>query len=179
MTTPTQIRDTAALDTRTLVTWLAAQQRRVLGILDGLDDQALRRAVLPSGWSCAGMVQHLTVMTQFWLIEVMTGIASDRPDGDDDFCVHDRPISPILENYKDQFQLAISLIQDVSLDTPPACWPKDLFGEWRLDNLLEVLLHVLIETTCHAGHLDAARELIDGRTWNYDEGRLSERPSPT
>ena len=28
-----------------------------------------------------------------------------------------------------------------------------------------VLLHVIAETACHAGHLDAARELIDGQTW--------------
>jgi hypothetical protein len=28
-----------------------------------------------------------------------------------------------------------------------------------------VLLHVVTETACHAGHLDAARELTDGRTW--------------
>jgi len=26
-------------------------------------------------------------------------------------------------------------------------------------------LHVITETACHAGHLDAARELIDGRRW--------------
>jgi hypothetical protein len=24
---------------------------------------------------------------------------------------------------------------------------------------------VITETACHAGHLDAVRELIDGRTW--------------
>ena len=29
----------------------------------------------------------------------------------------------------------------------------------------EVLLHVITETATHAGHLDAARELLDGRTW--------------
>lgn len=27
------------------------------------------------------------------------------------------------------------------------------------------MLHVIKETACHAGHLDAARELIDGRQW--------------
>jgi len=27
------------------------------------------------------------------------------------------------------------------------------------------MLHVIKETGCHAGHLDAARELIDGRQW--------------
>jgi hypothetical protein len=29
----------------------------------------------------------------------------------------------------------------------------------------EIILHVITETAVHAGHLDAARELIDGRTW--------------
>jgi hypothetical protein len=27
------------------------------------------------------------------------------------------------------------------------------------------MLHVITETACHAGHLDAARELIDRRQW--------------
>jgi len=42
-------------DTRALLPWLVAQQRRIRGILDGLDDHTLRQPVLPSGWSCAGM----------------------------------------------------------------------------------------------------------------------------
>lgn len=36
--------------------------------------------------------------------------------------------------------------------------------EWRLPDLRAVVLHVITETACHAGHLDAARELLDGRT---------------
>ena len=35
----------------------------------------------------------------------------------------------------------------------------------HLDDLRHVLLHVIAETACHAGHLDALRELIDGRQW--------------
>jgi len=31
--------------------------------------------------------------------------------------------------------------------------------------LRKTILHVITETACHAGHLDAVRELIDGRTW--------------
>jgi hypothetical protein len=34
-----------------------------------------------------------------------------------------------------------------------------------MDSLRTIMLHVITETACHAGHLDAARELIDGRTW--------------
>jgi len=29
----------------------------------------------------------------------------------------------------------------------------------------EIILHVISETACHAGHLDAVREIIDGRQW--------------
>ncbi len=31
--------------------------------------------------------------------------------------------------------------------------------------LRRAVLHVITETACHAGHLDAVRELMDGRTW--------------
>jgi hypothetical protein len=27
------------------------------------------------------------------------------------------------------------------------------------------MLHVIAETACHAGHLDAVREILDGRQW--------------
>jgi hypothetical protein len=51
------------------------------------------------------------------------------------------------------------------MDTPPAWWPEDQFGSRRLHSLEELVLHVITETACHAGHLDAARELIDGKQW--------------
>jgi Protein of unknown function (DUF664) len=44
-------------------------------------------------------------------------------------------------------------------------WPDELWPNWKLQDLRAVLLHVITETACHAGHLDAVRELIDGRTW--------------
>jgi hypothetical protein len=40
-----------------------------------------------------------------------------------------------------------------------------MFGDWKLSTVREVILHVIVETACHAGHLDAARELLDGRQW--------------
>jgi hypothetical protein len=45
----------------------------------------------------------------------------------------------------------------------PARWPSQ-WPDWRLGDLREIILHVITETACHAGHLDAVRELIDGRT---------------
>lgn len=58
-----------------------------------------------------------------------------------------------------------AIIAATSMDAAPAWWPEGLFGEWRLETLREIVLHVVTETATHTGHLDAARELIDGRTW--------------
>jgi hypothetical protein len=157
----------------TLLSTLLTQQNRVLGILDGLDEAALRRPVLPSGWSCAGMVRHLTVGTRFWFEEVMCG--RPLPEVSDDFQVDGtEPVAPILAAFAEQAPAAVELVRDLPLDTPPAWWPEGQWGGWRLANLGEVLLHSLVETSTHAGHLDAARELIDGRTWDYARGRLGE-----
>jgi hypothetical protein len=39
------------------------------------------------------------------------------------------------------------------------------WGDWEVPDLRFILLHVIAETACHAGHLDAGRELLDGRQW--------------
>ncbi len=46
----------------------------------------------------------------------------------------------------------------------PAWWP-DFFSDFPARPLRRTILHVITETACHAGHLDAARELTDGTQW--------------
>jgi hypothetical protein len=67
--------------------------------------------------------------------------------------------------YQAEAERADEIIRSMPLDAPPGRWPTELFSTFRLADLGEVMLHVIAETACHAGHLDAARELIDGRTW--------------
>jgi hypothetical protein len=71
----------------------------------------------------------------------------------------------VLGLYWQEIKLANVIIADTSLDAEPASWPEELFPGFRMEDLREVILHVITETACHAGHLDAVRELIDGRTW--------------
>jgi hypothetical protein len=52
-------------------------------------------------------------------------------------------------------QLADKIIAATSLEAPPAWWPGFFPPSFRLDNLRQVLLHVIAETACHTGHLDA------------------------
>ena len=44
-----------------LMGYLIGQRKHVLGILENLPEEAMRRPVLPSGWTCAGLVQHLAL----------------------------------------------------------------------------------------------------------------------
>jgi Protein of unknown function (DUF664) len=60
---------------------------------------------------------------------------------------------------------ANAFIAAMSLDSGPASWPEEIFPNWRMTDVREAIVHVITETACHAGHLDAVRELIDGRSW--------------
>jgi hypothetical protein len=155
---------------RALLDSLTAQRRHVLGILDGLDDAALRRRVLPTGWDCVGLVQHLALdVERFWFRAVM----ADEPEAwtslaerDSAWRVPDATATgSVLVLYRTEIERADEIIRSLSIDAAPGRWPQDLFGSFRLADLRAVMLHVITETACHAGHLDAVHELIDGRTW--------------
>ena len=164
-------------DAAALLDMLRAQHRRVLGIVGGLTDEEMRRPVLPSGWSCIGMVHHLMLGARFWLQDVMTGTRSEWMDDDDFHVPATTPVAALLAEYAAETQRVAALVMDLALGTPPAWWPDGLWGDWRLDSLAEVLMHLLVETSCHAGHLDAARELLDGRIWDYASGGLAPPPA--
>jgi hypothetical protein len=154
-------------ETRALLSSLNDQREHVLGILEGLSTEALRRPVLPSGWTCLGLVQHLAVDDErFWFRQVVAGEPVDDGESADAWQVApDVPAEAVLGLYRREIELANAIIAATPPDAAPAWWPGDLFGSWRLDDLREIILHVIAETACHAGHLDAVRELIDGRTW--------------
>ena len=149
-----------------LVSSLNAQRDHVLGILDGLPEDELRRPVLPSGWTPLGLVRHLAIdVERFWFRAIMTGEEVELCEGAEAWRVgEDTPPEAVFSLYRLEIRRANEIIAATPLDTPPAQWPKEWAG-WRLGSLREVLLHVITETACHAGHLDAARELIDGRQW--------------
>ncbi|HEU5045852.1 MAG TPA: DinB family protein [Nocardioidaceae bacterium] len=157
-------------ETATLLAYLDSQRRHVLGILEGLDEADIRRPVLPSGWSCLALVQHLALDDErFWFRGVVAGeqeVKDQVAEGYDAWQLAlDADVGQVLDLYRREAERTNAIVEATSLDAAPAWWPEELFGGWRLDNVREVLLHVLTETSVHAGHLDAARELIDGRQW--------------
>lgn len=146
---------------------LSAQRDHVLGILEGLPDEALRRPVLPSGWTCLGLVRHLAIdVERFWFRSIIAGQQVEPRESDAAVwqVTPDEPAESVFGLYRQEIELANAIIAATPMDTAPARWP-DEWPDWRFGDLRETILHVITETACHAGHLDAARELIDGRTW--------------
>ncbi len=153
-----------------LLSRLRGQRRHIVDQLDGLDDTALRRPVLPSGWSCLGLVRHLTLSDErYWFEVVMAGGPLDFwPEGDNaDWRVGDgESAEQVLADYRAAAAFADTLIETTPLDAPPHS-PEDWWPAAGLSfpDLRSVVVHVLVETATHAGQLDAVRELIDGRQY--------------
>ena len=163
-----------------LLSSLGNQRAHVLGILEGLPEEALRRPMLPSGWTCLALVQHLAIdVERFWFRRVLSGEADESAETMSDAWQvgSDVPAGAVIDGYRREIERANAIITATPTDAAPAWWP-DFFGDFRLErarvrwllstnveDLRAIMLHVITETACHAGHLDAARELIDGRTW--------------
>lgn len=152
-----------------LLAWLQHQRDHALGILEGLDATQLRQAALPSGWSCLEMIAHLVALERFWFRAVVAGnpAAAEPLDGEpSDWRVPEgMTVAEVFAAYQREAATTDVILRATSLDAAPAWWPVELFGAWRLGSVREVVLHTLTETASHTGHLDAARELIDGRQW--------------
>jgi len=148
-----------------LLTALQQQREHVLSAVSGLSDEALRRPVLPSGWTCLGLVQHLALdVERFWFRAVLAG--EDVVLCEDDAGWRVDPgtsAAEVLDTYRDEARRADEVVRGSALDAQPAWWPVEVFADLPVRDVRETVLAVIVETACHAGHLDAVRELLDGR----------------
>jgi hypothetical protein len=146
---------------------LDGQRHHVLTQLDGLSDEQLRRPVLPSGWSCLGLVRHLTLSDErYWFEVVVAGEPLDFwPEGDNgDWQVGPaEPVADVLAAYRSAIAHSDEIISARLLGDPPER-PEAWWEDAGLDfpDLRAIVVHVLVETSVHAGQLDAVRELLDG-----------------
>lgn len=154
-----------------LLSFLRYQRDSVRSILDGLAEEHWQTAVVPSGWTIAGLVQHLGGAERHWFQEVVHGHGVALPWDEglppyDPMAPHicDRPSADVRAYYEDQCRRSDEILAGVSLSDPP----KGKHGDPELDdevtNVRWVVLHMIEETAAHSGHLEIARELLDGRT---------------
>jgi hypothetical protein len=155
-----------------LVHFLDAQRASVLAIVDGLDEDALHAATLPSGWTPLGLIEHLGNAERFWFQAVAAGAAPDPPDPpgpepttgtEEPSGAHRRSPQTVFAYYRGQCRRANDVLTSTPLSSPPL-GQHGLELEDDVTNLRWIALHMIEETSRHAGHLDVVRELLDGRT---------------
>ncbi|MEO6411762.1 MAG: DUF664 domain-containing protein [Pedococcus sp.] len=154
-------------DLALLLDYLQGQRRHVLTAFDGLSDEDLQRAVLPSGWSGVQLLHHLALDDErFWVRAMIAGDAEAQAGLSENAWLvpEGLSVSDVRELYLREAELSDEVLAEVDLDAAPAWWP-DFMGEQRMHTNRDVLLHVMVETAAHAGHADAVRELIDGKQW--------------
>jgi uncharacterized damage-inducible protein DinB len=138
----------------------------VLWKLEGVDDAALRRAMVPSGTNLLGLVKHLAAVEYGWFCDTFGRPTEPLPfdDDDPDADLRVRPeetTAEVLAFYARARATADRVIDELELEETGTAW----FGDPV--TLRWVLIHMVEETARHAGHADILRELIDGMTGDH------------
>jgi len=142
-----------------LKAFLDKQRAIVLWKLEGLGDEDLRRAMVPSGTNLLGMVKHLAVVEYGWFCMSFDIETEPLPDRDAHLTVAaDETTEGILAFYQRARAAADTVIAERDLDDVGTARSGDPVS------LRWILLHLIEEIARHAGHMDIVREMIDGET---------------
>jgi hypothetical protein len=150
-----------------LLAYLEQQRASVRAVVEGLSEEAWHTSVVPSGWTPAGFVEHLAGAEYHWFQTVIEGIEFVPPP-DADFVpydpyaafVSDLPSAEILQNYLEECERSNAVFARTTMSTKP----RGRHGDDEVPNVRWVVLHMIEETATHSGHLEIARELLDGQT---------------
>jgi uncharacterized damage-inducible protein DinB len=126
---------------------------------EGLDDEQLRRVLVPSGTSLLGLVQHVTDGERWWF---GYHVAGDPQWSTVDFSMEvpeDVSSTQVLDAFHEAVAASEAIMAEAELDDPLAVLVdgQQLTVRW-------VVAHKTSEIARHAGHADILRELIDGVT---------------
>jgi hypothetical protein len=139
----------------------------VAGKLDGLSEPDLTGSVVPSGWTPSGLVHHLVNVERRWLEWGFLGQDVDAPwrDAADDggWVTLDLPVTELRALLDETAARTRGIVEAHEL-TDLARVGGRFTDEESAPQLQWILLHLLQEYARHTGHLDIARELVDGRT---------------
>jgi uncharacterized damage-inducible protein DinB len=150
-------------EAETLSGFLDFQRATLLWKLEGLDDEQLRRAMVPSGTSLLGLVKHLAYVERSWFQRVWAGQEVSFPwtqeDPDADWRIEpDETTEDIVALYNGECDRSRQIVAAASaLDEAVVHprWKEAVSRRW-------ILTHMIEETARHVGHADILREQIDG-----------------
>jgi hypothetical protein len=139
----------------------------VSGKLEGLTDDQLAGSVVPSGWTPAGLVNHLVNVERRWLRWgfLAEPVADPWRDASADGGWVTPDASPVeLRRVLESAGARCRSIAEAHELSETAAVGGRFTEEATAPQLQWILLHLIQEYARHAGHLDIARELLDGRT---------------
>ncbi|NAZ87572.1 DinB family protein [Kineococcus indalonis] len=159
----------ASREVEDLLSALALHRGFLRHTVRGLTDEQAARRTTVSELCLGGLVKHVTLVESGW-----TGFLTEGPeavsgtDGDtwaDGFRVlPGERLADVLDAYDAVARRTEEVVRslpdlDADRELPPAPW----FEPGARWSARRVLLHVLAETTQHAGHADVLRESLDGQ----------------
>jgi hypothetical protein len=172
-------------ESRIILSFLQRQRDSVLKTVEALPEEAWQTPVVPSGWTVAGMLWHLAGAEYHWFQHVTTGGADEPPSDDDDedeeeegeeeeggeydpdaAFTCDMPSADIIADYRDVCRKNDAVLAVTPLSAAPRGLHFHPDPEYtaQITNVRWIVLHMIEETATHSGHLEIARELLDGKT---------------
>jgi uncharacterized damage-inducible protein DinB len=164
-------------DSRTLLGFLQYQRDSALKVVEGLPEEAWQTPVVPSGWTVAGMLAHLGGVEHHWLQDAVMGRvaepsqeeSSQEEEGEYDPTAAftcDAPSADLIANYREECKRSDEVLAVTPLSAVPRGLDCHQDAEYtaQITNVRWIVLHVIEETAVHSGHLEIARELLDGNT---------------
>jgi hypothetical protein len=145
-------------ETEVLLQWLDYLRGAVGRKLDGLDESQARWRPDGKLLPLLGIVSHLTQVEWRWIEGGFFGVAVSRSE--EEFRPGlDLTVDAALRAYRLRGCRTDEVIRSLELTrrSDPASWAEGHDLRW-------VVLHLINETARHAGHADATRELLDGKT---------------
>ena len=138
----------------------------MVGKLEGLAEYDARRPLTATGTNLLGLIKHLTITEAWYFGEVFGRLFPEHLpwwDADaerfaDMWATEHEPRLEIVDRYRRVWQHSDATIAALDIDAPGYVpwWPRPHV------KLFNVLVHVLTETSRHAGHADILREQLDG-----------------
>jgi hypothetical protein len=165
--------DAGENEPRMLLGFLQYQRASVLSIVEGLPEADCHRPVVPSGWTVAGMVEHLGGAEYHWFQQVVAGVQAELPEDEELLpydpeaaFVSDSSSADIVASYRDECRRSDEILAVTPLSAAPRGLHFHPDPEYtaQITNVRWIVLHMIEETAAHSGHLEIARELLDERT---------------
>jgi hypothetical protein len=161
-----------------LHSYLQHEREAVLAKLDGLSEYDVRRPLTATGTNLLGLVKHLATWEARYLGEVFGrpfpeplprwDVEADRLA--DMWLTEDESRDEVVDRYRRVWAHGDATVDALDLDTTGrVAW----WGDAEVP-MFNVLVHLLAETSRHAGHADILREELDGAVGTDAEAMAAE-----